>query len=60
MLSTNNIVLLVIIDKFDPTPILVNIYKLKPYMFIEDQTLQLVLAKPSDFFIKGTNGGQIF
>jgi hypothetical protein len=44
----NNIILFVIIDKFDPNPILVNINKLKPYMFIEDKTLQLVLAKPSD------------
>jgi hypothetical protein len=44
----NNIVLLVIIDKFDHNPILVNINKLKPYRFIEDHTLQPILAKPSD------------
>ncbi len=35
----NNIVLLITIDKFDPNPILVNINKLKPYMFIKDRTL---------------------
>lgn len=35
----NNIVLLTTIDKFDPNPILVNINKLKPYRFVEDQTL---------------------
>ncbi len=44
----NNIVLLVTIDKFDPNPMLVNINKLKPYKFIEDKIIQLVLAKPSD------------
>ncbi len=44
----NNIVLLITIDKFDPNPILVNIKKLKPYMFIEDKTLQPILANPSD------------
>ncbi len=44
----NNNVLLVIIDKFDATQVLLNINKLKPYMFIEDKTLQPVLAKLSD------------
>jgi hypothetical protein len=44
----NNYVLLVIIDKFDPNPVLVNINKLKPYKFIEDRTLQPILAKLSD------------
>jgi hypothetical protein len=44
----NNIVLLVTIHKFDPNPMLVNGNKLKPYMFLEDKILQLVLAKPSD------------
>ncbi len=47
----NNIVLLVIIDKFDPNLVLVNINKLKPYMFIEDKTLQLVLIKLNDLLI---------
>jgi hypothetical protein len=47
----NNIVLLVTIDKFDPNPILVNINKLKPYMFIEDITLQPVLVNPSDMVV---------
>jgi hypothetical protein len=56
----NNIILLMIIDKFDPNPLLVVMNKLKPYRFIEDQTFQCVLAKPSDFFIKGTSGGEIF
>ncbi len=30
---------------------LININKLKPYMFIEDKTLQPVIAKPSDLAI---------
>jgi hypothetical protein len=47
----NNIVLLVTIDKFNPNPMLININKLKPYMFIEDKTLQPVIAKPSDLAI---------
>ncbi len=44
----NNIILLVTIDKFDLNPILVNINKLKPYKFIANRTLQLVLVKPND------------
>ncbi len=44
----NNIILLVIIDKFDPNPLLVNINKLKPCKFIKDKTLQLVLTKLND------------
>jgi hypothetical protein len=32
------------IDKFDPNLVLFNINKLKPYRFVEDQTLQLVLT----------------
>ncbi len=47
----NDIVLLVTVDKFDPNPILVKINKLKPYMFIEDITLQPVLADLSDVVI---------
>jgi hypothetical protein len=47
----NNIVLLVTIDKFDPNPILVNINKLKPYIFIENRILQHVLANLSDLVI---------
>ncbi len=39
------------IDKFNPNLVLVNINKLKPYKFIEDQTLQLVLIKPNDFLL---------
>jgi len=35
-------VLLVIIDKFDPNLVLININKLKPYMFIENKTLKHV------------------
>jgi len=45
-------VLLVTIDKIDPNPILVNINKLKPYRFVEDYTLQPILAKPSDLLPK--------
>jgi hypothetical protein len=40
------------IDKFDPNLILVSINKLKPYRFVEDQTLQPILTKPSDFPLK--------
>jgi hypothetical protein len=42
----------VTIDKFDPNLVLVNINKLKPYRFVEDQTFQHVLVKPSDFLPK--------
>jgi hypothetical protein len=48
----NNIVLLVTINKFDHNPILVNINKLKPYRFMEDQTLQFVLTNPNDFLLE--------
>ncbi len=41
-----------IIDKFDPNPMSININKLKLYRFIDNQTFQLVLAKPSDFLSK--------
>jgi hypothetical protein len=44
----NHIILLVTVDKFDPNPVLVNINKLKPYMFIEEKNLQPVLVKPGD------------
>jgi hypothetical protein len=44
-------------NKFAHNPTLVNIHKLKPYRFVEDHTLQLVLVKPSDFLPKGTNYG---
>jgi hypothetical protein len=44
--------MLVTIDKFDLNPILVNTNKLKPYRFIKDQTLQLVLVKPCDFLLE--------
>ncbi len=37
------------IDKFDPNLVMANINKLKNYRFVEDHTLQIVLAKPSDF-----------
>jgi hypothetical protein len=56
----NNTTLLMIIDKFDRNPILVNINKLKPYMFAEDNTFQHVLVKLRDFFIKGTNKSNPF
>ncbi len=36
------------IDKFDHNPVLVNINKLKPYIFVEDHTFRHVLAKPND------------
>jgi hypothetical protein len=35
-------VLLVNIDKFDPTHVLVNINKLKPYVFYDSNTKELV------------------
>jgi hypothetical protein len=40
------------IDKFDLDPILININKLKPYKFVEDQTIQHVLTKPNDLLPK--------
>ncbi len=41
------------INKFHLNLVLViNINKLKPYRFMEFQTLQPVLAKPSDFLTK--------
>jgi hypothetical protein len=52
------------IDKFDPNPILVNINKLKPYRFVEDQTFQPILARPSDFLpekmVKTNHFGNMF
>ncbi len=47
----NNIVLFIIIDKFDPNLVLVNINNLKPYKFIEDKNLQPILVKPGDLAI---------
>ncbi len=41
-----------IIDKFDPNLVLININKLKFHRFIEDQTLQPVLANLNDFSSK--------
>jgi hypothetical protein len=41
-------VLLMTIDKFDLNPILIDINKLKPYRFVKEHTLQLVLVKPND------------
>ncbi len=40
------------IDKFDPNPKLVNINKLKPYRFMEGQTLQPILTKLNDFLLE--------
>jgi hypothetical protein len=40
------------IDKFDPNSVLININKLKPYKFTEDQTFQLVLVELSDFLLE--------
>ncbi len=40
------------INKFDLNLILVNINKLKPYRFVEDQTFQPILAKPNDFLLE--------
>jgi hypothetical protein len=41
-------VLLVTNDKFDLNPMLININKLKPYRFIKDKTLEVVLVKPTN------------
>jgi len=41
----------VTIDKFDSNLILVNINKLKPYKFVEDQTLQPILVKFNEFLL---------
>jgi hypothetical protein len=40
--------LLVTINKFDLNIVLVNINKVKPYQFVEDNTLQPILAKAND------------
>jgi hypothetical protein len=48
----NNTILLLTIDKFDLSLILVNINKLKPYRFVEDNKFQAILFKPSDFLWK--------
>jgi hypothetical protein len=53
-------VLLVTIDKFDPNLVLVNINKLKPYRFINDSTLQLVLVNPNDLAIKKPIENEVF
>jgi len=50
-IQPNNTILFVTIDKFDPNPMLVNMNKLRPYMFIEDRILQPILVKPSDLVI---------
>jgi hypothetical protein len=42
----------VIIDKFDPNAILVNINKLKTCRFVEDHTLQSILTKLSAFVLE--------
>jgi hypothetical protein len=47
-----NIVMLVIIDKFNPNSILVNTNKLKPYKSIKDQTLEPILVKLDDFLLE--------
>jgi hypothetical protein len=64
MTHVNVHVLLMIIDKFDPNPVLVNINKLKPYRFVEDHTIQPILAKPSDFLpiesIETSYSGNLF
>jgi hypothetical protein len=40
------------INKFDPNLVLVDTNKLKPYRFIEDQTLQPILVEPNDFLLE--------
>jgi hypothetical protein len=42
------LILLMIIDKFGFNPVLININKLKPYWFIEDNTFQPILFKTND------------
>ncbi len=52
------------IDKFDLNLVLVNINKLKPYRFVEDQTLQLDLIKSNDLLLEKSidtsNYGNLF
>ncbi len=47
----NNTITLVTIYKFDLNMVLVNINKFKPYIFINDNTLEHVFTKPSDLTI---------
>ncbi len=39
--------LLVTLDKFDPNPILVNVNKLKPYRFLDEETQTTYRPKPT-------------
>jgi hypothetical protein len=48
----NNVILFMIIYKFDLNLVLININKLKLYWFIEDNTLQPILVKTNDFLPK--------
>ncbi len=52
------------IDKFDHNLVLVNINKLKPYIFVEDHTLQPILIESNDFLLENligtTNYGNLF
>ncbi len=48
----NNIVLFITIDEFDPNLVLININKLKPYLFIDDRTLQPIFVNFNDLAIK--------
>lgn len=54
----NNTVSLVTIDNFDPNPVLVNMNKLKPYRFLDHNTLQRPLVKPSDMTAKVLVGNE--
>jgi len=53
-------VLLVTIDKFDPSLVLVNINKLKTYYFINDNTLQLILVNLSELATKEPIENEVF
>ncbi len=44
--------MLLTIDKFDPNLIIININKLKPYLFIDDRTLQHIFVNLNDLATK--------
>jgi len=47
----SNTILFITIDKFDSNLVPININNLKPYKFIQDRTLQPILANLSDLVI---------
>lgn len=49
----NNIILLVMIDKLDPNPVLVNVNKLKPFQLLEDEVQSIGYPTPLNWERQG-------